>query len=192
MYRRNRRGLPAGACFDRTLQVIRLSGCTWVYSGNRQGQRLFRTHINKPRRSGGRSLYRSMLLWPGVEHRRPKHVRGPALCTRGRLLGQSPPSLAQCPVARCCQSQHYSTFATALPRSTDTCGAHCGAHRPQLFRTFLQASKRSTVGRQPLWNSGAHWLQARASWHHRGAPWAPRLPSHHQTNLPIYVRCARC
>ena len=53
MYRRNRRGLPAGACFDRTLQVIRLSGCTWVYSGNRQGQRLFRTHINKPRRSGG-------------------------------------------------------------------------------------------------------------------------------------------
>jgi hypothetical protein len=139
VYRRNRRGLPAGACFDRTLQVIRLSGCTWVYSGNRQGQRLFRTHINKPRRSGGRSLYRSMLLWPGVEHRRPKHVRGPALCTRGRLLGQSPPSLAQCPVARCCQSQHYSTFATALPRSTDTCGAHCGAHRPQLFRTFLQA-----------------------------------------------------
>ena len=48
------------------------------------------------------------------EQRRPNHVGGPALCTRGRLLGQ--PSLARCPVARCCQSQHYSTLATALPR----------------------------------------------------------------------------
>jgi hypothetical protein len=135
VYRRNRRGLPAGACFDRTLQVIRLSGCTWVYSGNRQGQRLFRTHINKPRRSGGRSLYRSMLLWPGVEHRRPKHVRGPALCTRGRLLGQSPPSpSAPWPgAASPSTTQHLRPLCPGVLTHAEHIAEHIGRNFSELF-----------------------------------------------------------